>query len=125
MNAPSLVQDKTSAQPPASHSARGALFRGRAIQWGAIAAGVLIGLLGWLSWSASETLVFRAEQLLFDGKTKEALLALKPLLKAAPPDGSACFFAGQASAQLGQLKEAAHWYGQVPVGHARRGEACF
>jgi len=86
----------------------------------------LIGFAGWFNRPPARLLIVRcAETLLLEGKRAEALRTLEPLLQSETPDGSACFFAGQANAQLKQFAEAVKWLSQVPQDHPRRGEACL
>jgi tetratricopeptide (TPR) repeat protein len=113
------------SQPTESVTNTRALRRRRAIQWSVGGAVVLMGVVGWMILPGSERRIARAELLLGDGKAKEALVALEPLLKATPGNGSACFLAGQAAVRLKTFAEAARWFEQVPAGHQRRAEACF
>lgn len=113
------------SQPIATETENKAARLRRVVRWSLGGAIVLAGLLGWMMLPGPERLIARAELLLGDGKAKEALVALQPLLVATPANGSACYLAGQASTRLKDFAEAVRWYAQVPAMHPRRADACF
>lgn len=73
----------------------------------------------------AESILREAEEFVVNGKSDEALRILQPLLTSTPPDGDASYLAGQTAARRRQFADAVKWFGQVPVGHPQRAEACF
>jgi len=93
--------------------------------WGAVILVPLLLCIGWLLRANPGSPIQDAEALLIDGKAKEALALLEPILKVQPPNGSAWFVAGQALNRLKRPDQAVEALRKVPSDHPRRAEACF
>lgn len=97
----------------------------RVLGWGGVILVPLLLFCGWLLRPIPGSPILDAEALLIDGKPKEALALLEPILKRQPPDGSAWFVAGQALNRLKRPDEAVEAFRKVPPDHLKRPEACF
>ena len=97
----------------------------RVLGWGGVLLVSLLLCFGWLLRPNPGSTIQDAEALLIDGKAKEALVLLDPILKVQPPNGSAWFVAGKALSRLKSPDHAVEALRKVPSDHPRRSEACF